>query len=67
MVLLSGVRDQYGAVLGSRDEDTDEESPVQNNFYLPVGQDPGGVDGVSYASQAQPLDRESFLAPEGDF
>lgn len=65
MVLLTGAREQYGAVLGSRDEDTDAENPVQNNFYLPVGQDPGGVDGVSYAGQAQPLDLESFLALEG--
>lgn len=64
-VLLTGAREQYGAVLGSRDEDTDAENPVQNNFYLPVGQDPGGVDGVSYAGQAQPLDLESFLALEG--
>lgn len=65
MVLLTGTREQYGAVLGSRDEDTDTENPVQDNFYLPVGQDPGGVDGVSYADQAQPLDLESFLALEG--
>ena len=64
-VLLTGAREQYGAVLGSRDEDTDAENPVQNNFYLPVGQDPGGVDGVSYAGQAQPLDLESFLVLEG--
>ena len=65
LVQLSGAREQYGAVLGSRDESTGEENPVQNNFYLPAGQDPGGIDGVSYEGQAQPLDRESFLALEG--
>ena len=65
MVLLKGASEQYGAVFGLQDADTTQGEPLIENFYLPPGQDPGAVDGVSYAGKAEPLSREAFLALEG--
>lgn len=52
-----------GAILGSP-VPSENDASVAGNYYLPVSADPGGIDGVSYASQAQPLTVEEFLALE---
>ncbi|MBQ7935930.1 MAG: FIVAR domain-containing protein [Clostridia bacterium] len=37
---------------------------VQNNVFLPVYTDIGGIDGISYMGSAEPLTREGFYALE---
>ena len=58
MVSISG-EEKVGTLLGYA-----ETTDLADNYYLPVGQDIGGVDGVSYAKKAQPLSMGDFLASE---
>ena len=72
MADLTGT-EKVGAILGFRQEpklsDEEEEEaeavektdPVLGNYYLAVGTDRGGIDGISYAAQAEPLARGAFL------
>ena len=64
MVMLTGGTEKLGAVLGSR-EKTEIENPVEGNHYLSMAEDPGAIDGISYAGQAEALDLEEFLTLEG--
>ena len=76
MVKLTGV-EKAGAVLGLRAESSgilkaedntqaeEQTRSVTGNFYLPVGGDLGGIDGVSYADCAQALDETAFSQLEG--
>ncbi len=64
MVRIQG-SEKLGAVAGAVQSGDSENIEIAGNFYLPVGEDPGAMDGISYAGQAQPLDREKFLALEG--
>ena len=64
MVRISG-REKLGAILGAVQDAGAEKTDVANNVYLPIGNDMGGIDGISYSGQAQPLAREAFLAQEG--
>lgn len=59
IVELSGAGEFRGAILGAA-----AEGYLSENYYLSVGQDPGAIDGISYAQQAQALDREDFFALE---
>lgn len=64
MAKLSG-SEKVGAVLGEASPDYHgEENPIAGNFYLPVESDRGGIDGISYAGLAQPLEAEEFLTLE---
>jgi len=62
MVKISG-NEKLGSVLGYAElELTDEGAPnIFNNYYFGDTQDRGGIDGVSYASVAQPLDKNVFM------
>lgn len=63
MVRFVGGGEQLGAVLGGLEENRMEvEVPVAGNYYLSVLEDRGAIDGISYAGQAEPLNREQFLA-----
>lgn len=54
-----------GAILGIFAENPAHEAQsVWDNFYVCTGKDPGAIDGISYDTQAQPLDLEKFLALE---
>lgn len=54
--------EKTGAVLGQKKEGrTEVEKPVANNAYLVVEQDVGGIDGVSYADLAQPMEQDAFM------
>ena len=76
MVRLAGT-EKSGAVLGLREKTAgflnvdmdgtqdEQTSSVTGNFYLPVDEDIGGIDGVSYEGSAQPLTREDFSQLEG--
>jgi len=61
MVMLSG-SERLGAILGFAEKNhTEIEHPISSNVYACVDGDPGGVDGISYASAAQPMELEDFL------
>ena len=64
MVMLVGGTEKLGAVLGSCEE-TDVADPIVGNYYLSMAEDPGAIDGISYAGQAEPMELEEFLALEG--
>jgi hypothetical protein len=59
MVLLSAT-EKFGAVLGML-----EKAQLTGNRYLVLEEDPGAVDGISYAGKAEPADRVSFFATPG--
>lgn len=52
--------EKMGAVLGVAAENAE----LLGNLYAPLGDDPGGVDGISYAGQAEPMELEAFLELE---
>ena len=57
--------EKLGAVLGEQTDTKEEEKePVARNWYLVTDEDLGGIDGISYAGQAQATDRDSFLQLE---
>ena len=59
MVSFSGHQEKFGAILGVMDG----AAPL-GNYYLPMGSDPGAIDGISYATLAEPLSEEAFFARE---
>lgn len=65
-ISFSGGKEKLGAVLGLSQGSTAtaEASDIRGNYYLPIGADPGAIDGISYGGMAQPLDLDSFLALE---
>ena len=57
-----GVKEKSGAILGYAQEHRGaEEVPIAGNYYLCVGQDPGAIDGISYAGIAQPMELDAFM------
>lgn len=65
LVRQEDAAERQGAILGMQSEDlTGEEDPVMGNIYLSAGRDLGGIDGVSYAGKAEPMDQKDFLALE---
>ena len=65
VVKQNGGVEKTGEILGELTESiTDQEQPVSGNLYFSVGEDLGGIDGISYAGQAEPLTRDDFLALE---
>ena len=65
MVKISG-NEKLGSVLGYGVPETAEDgSPkIFYNFYFGDEQDRGGIDGISYASVAQPLEQGVFMGLE---
>lgn len=63
LVRLEDGSEKWGAILGGVEENTHEdvETPISGNYYLTVGQDPGGIDGISYEGLAQPLSEGAFF------
>lgn len=57
MARLAGT-EATGAIVGK----AEDRSQVSGNFYLPVGTDIGGIDGISFDGCAQPQTLDSFLA-----
>jgi len=60
MTQVNDYNEKCGAVLGYF---TDEFS-YENNYYLPVKNDIGGIDGISYEQWAKPLNEDEFFALE---
>ena len=54
--------EKLGGVLGIEEEAyADEENPIAGNVYLCLGTDFGGIDGISYAGKAEPMEQNAFL------
>lgn len=67
MLLLTG-GERTGAVAGFAEAlpvSGGQDPSIADNYYLAVGKDIGGIDGISYESCAQPLAMEAFLGLEG--
>ena len=61
LVQLVGVSEKVGAILGQHEARYgQEETPIAENFYLPAGEDPGAIDGISYDGIAQPMSQQEF-------
>lgn len=58
MVVLENGAEKLGNLIGY----VEDREEITENYYLCVGADRGGIDGISYAGIAQPLNREEFLA-----
>lgn len=62
--ICSGI-EKIGSVLGDTEENKAEvEKPISGNYYLAVQEDPGAIDGISYADLAQPMQEEEFFQLE---
>lgn len=63
LVRLEKGKEKLGGILGDAEENTHEDvtEPISGNYYLPVGQDVGGIDGISYEGLAQPLSESAFF------
>lgn len=60
MVQINDATETVGAILGMNAED----SSIENNYYLPVNSDFGGIDGISYEDSAKALNKDEFFALE---
>lgn len=65
MVLLTAT-EKAGSLLGQIETDhSGAEMPISGNYYLSIGSDPGGIDGISYTGLAERLEKKDFLSLEG--
>lgn len=65
MSVIHGSIEKTGALLGlAEDSDADTADPISSNFYLSIREDIGGIDGISYAGIAEPLNLEQFMSIE---
>jgi hypothetical protein len=65
MVQSIGGKEKLGAVLGVAGDNLKEvEDPIWNNLYTYHGIDPGGIDSISYAGQAEGRKQTEFLKLE---
>lgn len=72
MVRIVGGTEQLGAVAGALNDESalarlglEEETDLQDNYFVPNDTAPGGVDGVSYAGAAEPLNCAEPTVLEG--
>lgn len=62
MVEIIDGKEKLGAILGVLGEDMKEvENPVADNLYTYHGNDPGGIDGISYSGKAEGMTQNLFL------
>ncbi len=63
LVRLDHGTEKLGATLGTIEENNTElEVPISGNYYFPLGQDIGGIDGISYDGLSQSLSAEDFFS-----
>ena len=61
--MLEDGAEKMGSVIGLLEEDrTESEKPVFGNYYLPLSDHLGAVDGIDYFEQADSLSKEDFLS-----
>ena len=57
--------ERLGSVLGKQTDDPgDRENPIHDNFYLPLADHLGAIDGIDYYEKADSLPKEEFLELE---
>ena len=62
---LNSGTEKLGGILGFAEQNhTEVEQPIANNYYMSMGMDMGGIDGVSYAGCAQPMAQNDFMGLE---
>ncbi len=62
---IKAFTEKGGAVLGfTEDIPSTEDTLVSENYYVVVGDDIGGIDGISYVGASDKLSIEEFLAKE---
>ncbi len=62
MVRIKNASEKFGSVLGiSSDESASVENPISGNYYLPLEENVGGIDGINYSGVAESLTLENFL------
>lgn len=61
MVMIWQATEKTGGILGSAENMSGE---IEKNFYLPLGEDIGGADGISYDGSAQPVPTAEFFKLE---
>ena len=66
MVQILSEGEGIGGILGLREstQEQDEEPALQGNCYLVTTRDYGGIDGISYDGEAQPISEKRFFALE---
>ena len=65
LVKLDYTGEKIGSILGKTETDkTEAENPIFGNLYFSPFRDIGGIDGISYADKAQPMELEGFLSLE---
>jgi len=64
MVSISEGSEKTGSIMGFSEAlaSMQNSGSVSGNYYLPVGRDIGGVDGISYSGAAQSLTSEEFFS-----
>lgn len=61
-VLMEENGERLGSVIGYAEQDrTESETPIHGNYYLPLANHLGAIDGVDYYEAADCLGREEFL------
>ncbi len=63
MIDISKATEKTGSVIGIKGTSTlsDEEGDIEDNYYLVVHKDFGGIDGINYDGAAVPLDEDDFM------
>lgn len=67
MILVSNGVEKIGAILGyaeNMEPDNEGILPVSDNYYLPVTEDIGAIDGICYSGIAQMADEQEFFSFE---
>ena len=61
-VMLEGSAERLGSVLGiTADDRTNSDSPISGNYYLPLADHLGAIDGIDYYEMADSLTKQQFL------
>ena len=65
-VMMEDGAERLGSVIGYPEEDkTESENPIHNNYYLPLADHLGAIDGIDYYEKADSLQRQDFLTLPG--
>lgn len=63
MINIEKATEKTGAVMGITGKSmlSDNETEISDNYYLAVGKDFGGIDGINYSGAADSMEKEKFL------
>ena len=62
-IMMDSGAERLGSVIGYPEEDrTQSEMPISGNYYLPLADHLGAIDGIDYYEKADSLSKQEFLA-----